>query len=178
MNKIWMVLLLVLNVSIINASTARATIFTDIKDLDKIGFGLIGSGTLKWQHNTPDGFKIPPDTVNSAALDIFLKGWNVGADPLYVEGVKVGDVPNFLKINIFGSAKEFNFNIAPVFSPTWGGGMLDIALNYSCLDLIYLDKSKFTLDYTKAVPEPGTFVLLGFGLVAVAFVTRRRTLRQ
>lgn len=170
--------------------SASAISFTDTEDINKL---LGGAGTYSWTHNTPADFSVPPDTVNSATLEIFAYGINGNNDPVYVQTNFVGNLSNVEFKWSTWTLEGTEFDISGIFTPTWDDNSFTVTLNYNefikffCWpipDCFYLDKSIFTLDYDNGqngsapVPEPSTMLLLGAGLLGLVGYNRRRSSKK
>jgi len=164
---------------------ADALLFTDIKTIDKcLAEGpianIITTDKVTYQHSTPSDFGVPPDTVNSATLNILAKYVNGNNDEVVVEGSAVGNLSsggwfwNGWSTSIFDIRTTFtNWTTGSPFSVT-------IDANGCFLDgYLKIATATFTLDYengndTVSVPEPETMLMLGFVLLGLVGVSRKR----
>jgi len=125
--------------------------------------------SLDWAHTIPD-LAVPPDQIDRAKLWIdgaFIDGNN---NTIEIEGIAEWDPLNRMFLD---NSTYWLTNVSePGF---WNDGNIDVTVTAGEWSL-RLDQSILMMDYTSApIPEPGTFILLGSGLLGLgAFRFRRR----
>ena len=165
---------------------ADALLFTNVQTIDKcLAEGPIANifttDKITYQHATPHDFGVPPDTVNSATLKILAQYVNGNNDVVSVEGSAVGNLDSGGWF--WNGWSSSIFDIKTTFTDWWTkGAPFSVTIDANgCLFDGYLKiaTSTFTLDYengdgTVSVPEPGTMLMLGFVLLGLVGVSRKR----
>ncbi len=169
---------------------ANAICFTDTIALNAtLGEGCwaenFWSDSISYEHSTPDDFDVPPDDVISATLTISGYWINDDNDYVYVEETKTGhlNAGGSQFFWLWDSPSYSVFNIENTFSSWTAGSKLPITIeaNGDAGDgILHLASSTFSLEYNNndtpaPVPEPGTLVLIGTGLIVLgAFSVKKK----
>ncbi len=182
MKRIFAVILVLFCVMLATIQPVSAFTHTDTKHWGLFEGWLTGTGTLSWQHAVTPDFQVPYDNLISASL--VIDAWFVddNNDKIFVENTYFGELNNRTIWTLGWSSS--NFDIGSLFT-TWASGTpLDVTLGYKekgCFNYLKLDKSVFILNYENfeqqnppiTAPEPGTIVMLGLGLMAIAAIRRK-----
>ena len=144
---------------------------------------LLYKNSYTYEHETPEDFEVPWDTVNSATLKIdgyYIDGNN---DTVKIQNKWVGNLTPKERNSWFwkrDKSSVSSFNIESTFS-SWSTGApfkVTITADGDLGDgILELSTSTFTLDYDNQVapvPEPSTLLLLGAGLLGLTGYRRRR----
>lgn len=162
---------------------ANAIVVTDVHNVNNF-FNHVGE-TRSWVHDiTDDGFSIG-DTVNSAQLDFNLRDDNTGSRVCFIFCINIPDGGEWATIII----QDFDLEDGGIFEIDTGllglgvgstgigslnaSGLLSVTVIGGTGDF-YLDDVTLSADVTTApVSEPGTFALLGLGLMFLGFSRKK-----
>lgn len=166
-------------------TVASATTWDTTTKLDR---WLTGVDTTTWEMKMTTDFQIPYDQVNIALLTIYSNFVDGNNDQVTVEDKYFGTLKSETGIFSWFHQEATQFNVASVITDPWpSGSPLKVSLAYneqSCgwfTNILYLDHADLHLDYTNLtapVPEPGTMVLLGFGMLGLVVYGKRRMNRD
>ena len=125
---------------------------------------------LAWRHTLPEGLHVPPDIVTRAKIKI--------------DGEYIDEVGNLIEIQSTWDWDPLEnmwfdnsiYNLSNVSEPGfWNMGGLDVSIWASEYDF-RIDEAVLMMDYTSAVPEPASLLLIGFGLLGgLAYRKLRRS---
>jgi hypothetical protein len=171
------------------AGAASAISYTDTATLGvTLGDGWGNpSESHTWQHNMPSDFEVPYDVVNSATLSIDASYVTASNDGVVVEGEFVG-VLNHEYLDTSGPIWTWHmvwdtttsFDVSGIIASGWNNGEpLSVTVNAIELlgfNYLTLNSSTLELDYDNVdpVPEPGTVLLLGSGILGLIALKRKR----
>jgi len=128
---------------------------------------------LDWAHTLPSGLMVPPDQINRAKLWIDGELIDQNNNTITIEGT-VGWDPLNHKWWTLDNTTYWLTDVSE--SGFWNDGTIDVRVTAGEWSL-RLDESILMMDYTSntpAVPEPGTLMLLGSGLLGLGALRFRR----
>jgi hypothetical protein len=153
------------------SSVANAIMVTDTEDIGNF-FDTWGE-TVAWDHYIGDDVAVG-SVVESAGLELYFTDDSGGLD-LAIVVVELFDFQDGGLIVIDSGIIDLDVGLTGLASLT-DTGYLDVSVT-GIWGNFALDRSVLTA-HVASVPEPGTLVLLGLGLVGIGFASSQRKLAR
>ena len=162
--------------TVASVGTAHAVPAAWTDTIDPIDFKVTAPASVSYSHIITDGFhgyRPGVDSISGASLlvDLYDDSDFLSGETVAFNFDRSGWTPSFAVGGAWWSPDTFGFSVASLLSD----GVLNVTLKATSGDF-YFAKSTLVVtgDRATAVPEPATLATFVFGLLALAFVARRR----